>query len=473
MEPDRSLEDWIETEYSVAACEMLRSVSATGLVHRRPGFGQEIRPVTGSVLASPVSAHYDPEPDYFFHWQRDAAVVMSAVGDLIDDGTLGDEGHAIVSDFVNFSLALDRLDGRMLAADPRYGAAVAPDMVQFLRPREEMARVFGDGIRMEPRFNPDGTLDILRWGRPQLDGPALRALVLMRHAARRGGSPEMTALVGADVDFTLRQAGSEGYDIWEERVCADYYTRRLQQRTLAEAALAADAHGDHKGADALAAAATRLTRLLDGHWSPERGCYLSAVGRDEDGDRNIDFAVVLAALHGGPDHGAHSVADPRTQATFAALCRIFARDYAINRDRADAAPAMGRYRGDVYQSGGAFYFSTLGAAEFHYRLAATIAGDTPRTTTENMAFVAQAGLAPTPSQAGDVRAALVARGDAFMETVRRFTPTSGALSEQFDQTDGRQTSARRLAWSYAAFISAAARRRAVTRPARAKSAQGA
>ena len=43
-------------------------------------------------------------------------------------------------------------------------------------------------------------------------------------------------------------------------------------------------------------------------------------------------------------------------------------------------------------------------------------------------------------------------GDAFLETVRRFTPASGELSEQFDQTTVVQSSGRNLAWSYAAFI---------------------
>ena len=53
-----------------------------------------------------------------------------------------------------------------------------------------------------------------------------------------------------------------------------------------------------------------------------------------------------------------------------------------------------------------------------------------------------------------------ARGDAYLETVRAFTPASGDLSEQFDQTTGAQTSARHLAWSYAAFMTAIAARRA-------------
>ena len=101
---------------------------------------------------------------------------------------------------------------------------------------------------------------------------------------------------------------------------------------------------------------------------------------------------------------------------------------------------MGRYAGDVYYSGGAYYFSTLGAAEFCFRAAA--------------------GAAAADTGA---RRNLLARGDAFLRTVRRFTPPEGDLSEQFDQHTGVQTSARHLAWSYAAFISCIGARRAVLR----------
>jgi len=41
-----------------------------------------------------------------------------------------------------------------------------------------------------------------------------------------------------------------------------------------------------------------------------------------------------------------------------------------------------------------------------------------------------------------------------MAMVRAHTLVSGELSEQFAQTNGAQTSAKNLAWSYAAFISA-------------------
>ena len=102
---------------------------------------------------------------------------------------------------------------------------------------------------------------------------------------------------------------------------------------------------------------------------------------------------------------------------------------------------MGRYAGDVYFSGGAYYFSTLGAAEFCFR-AAALRGDSP--------------------QARDAAQSWFQRGEAYLCTVRAYTPAGGDLSEQFDQRSGAQTSAKHLAWSYAAFISCVfARRMAV------------
>jgi glucoamylase len=125
-------------------------------------------------------------------------------------------------------------------------------------------------------------------------------------------------------------------------------------------------------------------------------------------------------------------------ATLAKLEALFDAEYAINRNREGRAPAMGRYAGDVYYSGGAYYFSTLAAAEFCFRAAL-----------EPLAIGSSA------------RKPLVERGDAFLETVRAYTPPTGDLSEQFDQRTGVQRSAQQLAWSYAAFISCVAARRQV------------
>src|SRR5271155_2547471 len=111
MEP---LDHWIERQYRHSASALMRSVSPVGIVKSRPGFAQTVRPRRGSIVASPVLGAYDPEPDYYFHWFRDAAVVVEAMRELFED--TGDAQYlAHFDDFVNFSLSLQELDGRRLA----------------------------------------------------------------------------------------------------------------------------------------------------------------------------------------------------------------------------------------------------------------------------------------------------------------------------------------------------------------------
>src|SRR5580693_9692423 len=112
MEP---LDRWIERQYRHSAAAMLRSVSPLGIVKHRPGFAQSVQPRKGSIVASPVLGAYDPEPDYFFHWFRDSAIVIDALLILYDDGGLDGEFFTHFADFVDFSLALQNMDGRSLS----------------------------------------------------------------------------------------------------------------------------------------------------------------------------------------------------------------------------------------------------------------------------------------------------------------------------------------------------------------------
>jgi glucoamylase len=181
--------------------------------------------------------------------------------------------------------------------------------------------------------------------------------------------------------------------------------------------------------------------------------------------RRLDIATPLAAVHIRRADGAHSVVDPKALATLMRIEEMFDSEYAINRNRAEGCgPALGRYSGDIYYSGGAYYFSTLGAAEFYFRFAEAVArGACVSISKENRSPLAAMLQEPEEALAGDMVEperrmrlfnAMIARGDALMATVRHYTPPHGELSEQFSQKDGTQTSAKNLAWSYAAFITA-------------------
>jgi glucoamylase len=446
-----SLEEWIAREQAHAATAMLRSVSATGLVKRRAGFAQTVRPAAGSIVASPVLAAYDPDPDYFFHWFRDSAVVMDAVRVLYETGRLGAEALVHFADFVRFTLSLRALDGRALAERTDWRRSVQPEFEKYLRAADDLASVEGDAVYAEARVNPDATLDVSRWSRPQHDGTPLRALVLLRwlRLLRTGrGSPGLAAEALADAERLLRNdlaltAGhwrTPSFDIWEEELGVHYYTLRVSAAALARGAAWLEQTGDARGASALRGEATSIRALLDRFFMPDAGCYASRLlPTGATSPKTLDIAVILGVVHCDDDDEAHSAGDPRMQATLSRLEQLFDRLYAINRRRpAERGVAMGRYEGDVYYAGGAYYFSTLGAAEFCFR------------------------AAKTKARAGAAFAEWAARGDGFLEAVRAFTPASGDLAEQFDQRTGEPQSAKHLAWSYAAFISCVAARAAVT-----------
>jgi glucoamylase len=235
-----------------------------------------------------------------------------------------------------------------------------------------------------------------------------------------------------------------------------YYTLRVAAAALSEGADWLEAESVAEGAAHLRAEVEAIHRALDEFWSADEGYYRARVlASGERSKKELDISAILAPIHALGDGESHTVRDPRMHATLERLEALFASAYPINHGRSpERGVAMGRYAGDVYFSGGAYYFSTLGAAEFCFRAAAgsqNASDEAPKDPPKDMPENAQTWIG---------------RGDAFLATVRTFTPASGELSEQFDQRTGAQTSARHLAWSYAAFISCVNARRAVVGPKR-------
>jgi glucoamylase len=454
------LGDWIENQARFAAQAMLRAVSATCITKERPGFGQRMTPSPGSVLASPVPAAYDPDPDYFFHWFRDSAIIIDALRVAPADALATQRAVEQFREFVGFSRALRRQDGRRLLRDDGFRNKVQPSFSQYLRTDGEIAAVHGDAVLAEARVNPDGTLDISRWARPQNDGPALEALVFARWRNARPNLDDslqaiMLELVMGDLDFIRSRTTEPSFDIWEEESGYHYYTQLMQTESLVRGAEWLEEVGDTARAAACRSVANELAPSLDAFWSPADGYYRSRCGvAGSASGKALDISVILGVLHAGLEAGPHSVLDPKAQATLAALEDLFDVEYPINRDRPpERGPAIGRYATDAYFGGNPWYLATLAAAEFYYGLAIALrSGARLSETSENARFRGRLRGASLATAAFD-------RGDTFMRTARAYTPVGGDLSEQFDRATGAQISAKQLAWSYAAFITAASSRR--------------
>lgn len=425
---------WIAAQRLASARELRRACSATDIERYREGFDWRLSPARGSVLASYRIAGWNPEPDYFHHWIRDSAIVLRAVPlAMTADPEAARFWAGFIADFTDFSLKISDPARRGPAVNP-LRATARSDHLRFLRDDGELAALAGAAWLEEPRFAPDGSPDLENWSRPQDDGPALRATSLMAvlAAVPEPALPQALRLIARDLGHTLAVAGRAAIGPWEEAPpkrtsfaliaqwdALDRGADLLRRGVLTGRPSSPQQSGPELCPDALSAAAKRLEALILG--------ARDAAGalRESVESETLDAASCLALLHADRTEGPFALTGDLMAATMGALDQEFAALYPINAGR--AAPAVGRWRDDLYFEGQPWYPTTLGFAAIGYRIAA-IAGDP----------------------------AAFARAEARLALIAQLAPDPpGALPEQFDRQSGAPRSCLALSWSAAAFLETA------------------
>ncbi|MBK0398313.1 hypothetical protein H0I76_03845 [Limibaculum sp. M0105] len=437
------LDAWLARQERVSRQALRACVSAEGFRHERPGFGQVVDAAPGSVLASRHKARWDPEPDYAYHWVRDAAVVMRLAPLLAQDEP--ETWRTRVEDYIAFSL---RMATRPSPETNPLRATTRPDFQRFLRPDAELAALRGEKLLGEPRANIDGSVDVERWSRPQHDGPALRALSCM--TAMAAGAAGTDALLALDLGYTLGHAAAACIGPWEEEGEHELHAFTLMaQRAALRMAVA---HGRPEGARADVALA-HIEAALEGLVDATSG-VLGARAGGRPG--TSDAAVILGALLTDPEDDRFGPTDPRVLGAAAWLIDWSRQSFAINRD---GAPAIGRGPDDRFFGGNPWVPTTLGMAELHFALAERfLAGPSvPDAAVASALFrrAADGGPAAPSGDSGAMARWLVAGGEAFLATLRRHVPGDGRLPEQIHRETGAPVSCPDLSWSHAALVSAA------------------
>lgn len=416
-----AVDRWLAVQLPQSRAALARAVSATDLRIERAEFGQKVSPVPGSVLASTVRSRWDPEPDYGYHWPRDAAVVM-AVAPLLRRTDPHWDRH--FADYIAFSVGIATRPGR--AANPLRACTIESHS-RFLRPDAELLALSDDALLGEPRFSADGGPDLERWGRPQFDGPALRALSCM---AWDGPIPnEMDRLLGLDLGFTARHAAEPCLGPWEEEPAdLNVFTLMAQRACL----LAVPAGSD--------AALAKTEAALETLWT---GRFLARAAAAREAP---DASTILGALL-VPNDAAFGVADQRVLATVAEIEGWASRNYPINAGV--PVPLIGRWQGDVFFGGNPWLPTSFGLAEFYARLAdALLDRDRPSP-------ISAEDQAADPAERA---ARLLTKADAIFERIAKYVSGDGSLPEQIHRQTGKPVSCPDLSWSHAALISAAAKR---------------
>lgn len=332
----------------------------------------------------------------------------------------------------------------------------------------------------EPKFNVDLTQFTGPWGRPQRDGPPLRATALILYAnwliangARNQALTTVWPVISKDLAYTVRYWNQTGYDLWEEVNGSSFFTLSASHRALVEGAALAEELG--QSCEGCAESAPQVLCFVQTFWV---GGYIDSNINVNEGRTGKDANSLLSSMHTFDPEAkcTDSTFQPcssRALANHKAVVDSFRSIYQINNGIARGrAVAVGRYSEDVYYNGNPWYLTTLAAAEqlysaiYQWDRIGSIAVDTTSLAffRDILPSVNTGTYAKGSSTYTSIINAVRTYADDFIAVVQKYTPANGALAEQYNRNNGAPLSARDLTWSYAAFLTAIERRDGIVPP---------
>ena len=416
-----SFDGWLNFQNDFAEKKLLESMSYPDLA-------------PGALVASPSRSN----PDYYYHWVRDAGLVMDVVINLYlktDDQVYKSHLEQKIRDFVTFS-----------------------------RSNQLSSALTGLG---EPKFYVNGAPYNLPWGRPQNDGPAIRAIALIKWAkiqlaAGHGkyvtdvlydGKLPSSTVIKADLEFVAQYWKDSSFDLWEEVSADHFFTRMVQRAALLQGAELAQALGDYGASDWYLRQAHKIESAMNvfiNSKTPFIPASFNYAGGLDAKKSNIDIAVVLGLLRGNNHDGYLNWNDRKVTQTLNTIINTFSDLYSVNKVAHFPGVAIGRYPEDVYDGNGfgggnPWVLTTLAVAESYYEMAAEIGSYTVNKHDQNVIAKSYLDL-----------------GDSYFQRVQLHANPDGSLSEQINRFSGHMTGARDLTWSYASVLTATwARERAI------------
>ncbi|KAL3302414.1 glycosyl hydrolase family 15 [Colletotrichum asianum] len=439
----RDVDSFIAKETPIALAQLLCNIGPNGC------HAAGVSP--GIVIASPDKT----DPPYFYTWTRDAGLVFKAVVDIFTNSYDAN----LQSNIQNYIASQARLQG-------------------VSNPSGSLSDGSGLG---EPKFEVNLTPYTGAWGRPQRDGPALRAIAIIGYAkwlVKNGYSSTASSVlwpvIRNDLNYVAQYWNQTGFDLWEEVQGSSFFTVASQHRALVEGSALAKSLG--LSCNSCDAIAPQILCFLGRFWSPSGNFMVANINGN--GRSGRDANVILASIHNFDPAAACDAAtfqpcSDKALASHKVVVDSFRTIYTINNGIAQsAAIAVGRYPEDSYYGGNPWYLNTLAAAEQLYDAlyvwkqqgSVTVTQTSLAFFRDQLGSVAPGTYASGTSTYTSLINAVSAYADGFMNVVATYAQTNGSLAEQFSRSNGQPLSADDLTWSYAAFLTAAQRRAAVIPP---------
>lgn len=442
-EPHLDLTAWLKLEREVALQKMLKNINPPGSL-------------PGIVIASPSKEN----PNYYFHWVRDAALSMESVYQLFLQSLSPSNSNGHSQKYLNLLLESFSL------------SAVLQNNFAF------------SGLS-EPKYYVDGKSYKFPWGRPQHDGPAIRASLNTKLALwylSQGhsqiveeqfysilNSKKALNVLKKDFDQVEKTWNEKGFDLWEEVYGKHFYTMAAQRKAMFDASDLAQKIYDFSASMRYLRTTQLIETQLVQFWDAEKKYFNSTREggfRANSKPSNLDSSIILALLHFRlPDDAVLNTLDSKMLQTALALEKAFKKAYEINHEKAQGF-AMGRYPEDHYFGGNPWYLISLGMSQFYFQLGIDLLHFCQSSQSACLMKVLEllALLNPElPSKQNLTKynsaevlemflGKLDGRAEAYLLNLQSLIPKDGSLSEQYDRKTGQPLSAQDLTWSYSAFL---------------------
>ncbi|CCH46510.1 Glucoamylase [Wickerhamomyces ciferrii] len=415
--------------------------------------------VPGLVIASPSHGEDTENPDYFYHWIRDAGLTYDSLYKLYK--------------------ALPNRDSQAARGIEDY-------FIQFIAATidEQKDKTAISGLAEPKWYAKNNTGYQLGWGRPQNDGPAVRAYALIefvKEYINKGGDRNYIIdlaweePIKVDLDYLQKNWTEKDFDAWEETRSHHFFNSVVQKKAFVLGAeFASEYLRDVSSYRSYSESAEAVNATLANYLSPERNIILNTYGPALHAKISYkDLSTILGITNGYLGDGIFAATNDWSLRTVYEHATTFLDVFPVSNTTTDEegrplAPPTGRYPEDVYngtgtQEGNPWFLSSNTIAEYFFLIVKDFQDAGVIQVSElSLPFwkyytgVSEVGTISKDSEQFDqVIQSLIGWGDAYIRTVKYYAGEDGHLSEQYDKNNGVIRGARDLTWSYASLFIAA------------------
>lgn len=293
----------------------------------------------GTIIASPSTS----DPDYYYHWTRDAALTVLCLVRLLSNQEFENEHQEIYD-----------------------------NVLSYIFHEIDLVRNYPSDLG-EPKFYVNGKPYDKPWGRPQNDGPPIRGYALTEFAfyQLKKGNPqfinknlinfdEYEGILLKDYEFIKHNFDKNSFDLWEEVLGKHYFTLEMTYQFLKNLKKLCNIYQENILVNEISMYLIKTKELLNEFYQKY---WFSSIDIQNDHQRQwIDFANILAFNYSNINY------NPFLNSHIGPTVLKIVRENKEKFGLIEGIIPFGRYKEDVYYQGPPWILLTIGFAQFLKRL---------------------------------------------------------------------------------------------------------